>query len=732
MTPTRGLHGHKVRVIGLHGQGKRLVLQSHHERNLHALVESIINSSVQSSRAQPVGDIVEQHVAACRITQRKHRTVVKLFGPRQHGLQEPRTGLVQTFFIQIFGTKGRHNIQAVVRQCQGIQQQSATACAFERTELLKQTSVRGFRIAHRQNHVSGTTSGHVTQGNQPHMAQESAHRLGFACQRLQFGTQACAECVGQHHDHKSIAGRNHGKTGGTLRNQTHHFINLRLAGFHQTRRHNRHTARFHTVESHLTGSRLGGHIIANRTISLGFKECGQARRTARRGSIHLDMRQRVDQLLDAFAGYRRAVGDHHHLLHAADDGQQLDSGNVRARIENRHISQHTRLGECGERTRRGHQNRLGRGQNLRMITANPAQRHTGAPCQHGVHLVGFLSAGEQHVAQAAHGFLRHHRSDGAHVLHIDLRKAVGCGLQRGTILVGDDGGRTHNVLKHGGPPGQLYFAAHLLHAHSASVEIGDQFVQSGRGEFLLQQATLRQGVQCLAIIQQCFQACFHLLEIGGFQIATSGCGGKHGIQRGHIADQRLLGGDDLVELAGQHRPTAVRHELMPLLPLLGDYLQRFVQVLDLRADAQQILGFLDVAAALPESHRRALGLALALRLGGLDHGADVSLENLRLEHVKHSSQILQNRNLTLPLAGGGRNRESAGLHGACHLLTGGGQEATQQIVHALVGGYCLFFSGDGRLVPCGVFRADGVFAELAGAFHLADPCVNIVGDAQGT
>ena len=30
MTPTRGLHGHKVRVIGLHGQGKRLVLQSHH------------------------------------------------------------------------------------------------------------------------------------------------------------------------------------------------------------------------------------------------------------------------------------------------------------------------------------------------------------------------------------------------------------------------------------------------------------------------------------------------------------------------------------------------------------------------------------------------------------------------------------------------------------------------------------------------------------------------------
>ena len=171
---------------------------------------------------------------------------------------------------------------------------------------------------------------------------------------------------------------------------------------------------------------------------------------------------------------------------------------------------------------------------------------------------------------------------------------------------------------------------------------------------------------------------------------------------------------------------------MPLLPLLGDYLQRFVQVLDLRADAQQLLGFLDVAAALPESHRRALGLALALRLGGLDHGADVSLENLRLEHVKHSSQILQNRNLTLPLAGGGRNRESAGLHGACHLLTGGGQEATQQIVHALVGGYCLFFSGDGRLVPCGVFRADGVFAELAGAFHLADPCVNIVGDAQGT
>ena len=140
-------------------------------------------------------------------------------------------------------------------------------------------------------------------------------------------------------------------------------------------------------------------------------------------------------------------------------------------------------------------------------------------------------------------------------------------------------------------------------------------------EFTFQTGALRQNIKRLLIVIQGLQTLFDLIEINGFKIAALRSCGKHRIQRGHIPIEILLRFDNVIQLGGQYRPAAMRHEHMPLIGLLGHHQQRLMQVLHLGADAQQTLGFLDVAATLPEAHGRTFGLALGLRLGRLDHGA---------------------------------------------------------------------------------------------------------------
>ena len=95
-----------------------------------------------------------------------------------------------------------------------------------------------------------------------------------------------------------------------------------------------------------------------------------------------------------------------------------------------------------------------------MLLVQAIQRHAAGTGKRGMQQIGLLRAGEQHVAQPAHGFLRHHGPDGAHMLHIHLGESIRCGLQSRTVLVGDDRGGTHDVFEHRGPPSQLQFAGH--------------------------------------------------------------------------------------------------------------------------------------------------------------------------------------------------------------------------------------------------------------------------------
>lgn len=112
-----------------------------------------------------------------------------------------------------------------------------------------------------------------------------------------------------------------------------------------------------------------------------------------------------------------------------------------------------------------------------MLTAHAVQGHLGLAGQLRVQHVGFLRAGEQQVAKATHGFLRDHRADGTHMLHIDLLEAFGDGGQRRTVLVGDDRRGMHDIVEHSGPPGKLEFSAHRVVAHLTVGQVGDQIVQ---------------------------------------------------------------------------------------------------------------------------------------------------------------------------------------------------------------------------------------------------------------
>ena len=104
-------------------------------------------------------------------------------------------------------------------------------------------------------------------------------------------------------------------------------------------------------------------------------------------------------------------------------------------------------------------------------------------------------------------------------------------------------------------------------------------------ELTFQTGAFRQRIQRLLVVIQGLQTLFHLVEVDGVQIAALRCGGERHVQRGHIVRQLVLRVDDVVEFGGQHRPSAVRNEHVPLFGLLGHHEQRLMQVLHLGTDA---------------------------------------------------------------------------------------------------------------------------------------------------
>ena len=169
------------------------------------------------------------------------------------------------------------------------------------------------------------------------------------------------------------------------------------------------------------------------------------------------------------------------------------------------------------------------------------------------------------------------------------------------------------------------------------VQIFDQLVEADRMEFTFQTGALRQNIKRLLIVIQGLQTLFDLIEINGFKIAALRSCGKHRIQRGHIPIEILLRFDNVIQLGGQYRPAAMRHEHMPLIGLLGHHQQRLMQVLHLGTDAQQTLASLMWRRRSQKPMDVPSAFALGLRLGRLDHGCNVTFENLRLEYVEHGA-----------------------------------------------------------------------------------------------
>ena len=64
--------------------------------------------------------------------------------------------------------------------------------------------MRGFRIAHRKNRVSGMCAGHVGDIHDAHMAKEHAHGLVFVGDGLELCPQSGAERMRKRHHCKHV------------------------------------------------------------------------------------------------------------------------------------------------------------------------------------------------------------------------------------------------------------------------------------------------------------------------------------------------------------------------------------------------------------------------------------------------------------------------------------------------------------------------------------------------
>lgn len=80
--------------------------------------------------------------------------------------------------------------------------------------------------------------------------------------------------------------------------------------------------------------------------------------------------------------------DHHHLLGSADDAEQFDGLNMRCGIDDHDVGQWRRIGDGRKRGRSRNENRLRRGENLRMLLMQAVQRNITGAGKRGMQQIG--------------------------------------------------------------------------------------------------------------------------------------------------------------------------------------------------------------------------------------------------------------------------------------------------------------------------------------------------------
>ncbi len=286
-----------------------------------------------------------------------------------------------------------------VRHRKGIKQHAAPAVRLQRAELLQQSAVRGLGVAHRKNRVGGMGSGDIRDIDDAHMAQEHALGLVAIRDRLELGAQTKPERMRQRHHRQHIGCGNDGERGRTTIDDVDDLVDFLLAAFHQSRRHGRHSRRIGdemVFEPAL--ELLTDHIVRQRAITFRLQKVIQPGSTGQRTIGDFHAWQQVDQMPYAFGSDRLPVRDDDDLLGPADDAEQFDGRNMRARVDDRHIGQRNGIGDRGQRRGRRHQNRLRRGEDLRVLAVQTIQGNLMGPHQRRVQQIGFLCTGEQHVA----------------------------------------------------------------------------------------------------------------------------------------------------------------------------------------------------------------------------------------------------------------------------------------------------------------------------------------------
>lgn len=194
---------------------------------------------------------------------------------------------------------------------------------------------------------------------------------------------------------------------------------------------------------------------------------------------------------------------------------------------------------------------------------------------------------ENSRSRATHGFLRDHRADGTHMLHIDLLESSGdrwpAPNPSWLEMIGEECTISSNTVVHQASWSSAPTA--LLFDRTVG-QVGDRIVSARPPPPVLRAATFQQGVEGQMVIVQALQPGFDIVEIPAWS-PPRGVVLSTVIESGDVLGHGLLGGDHLIETLRQYRPSAMRYKGMPLLALLLHHDKGIMQVLDLRAHAQQ-------------------------------------------------------------------------------------------------------------------------------------------------
>ena len=356
-------------------------------------------------------------------------------------------------------------------------------------------------VADGEDHVRRPDPSHLVDAGQADMPEETGEGFMSGGTGFEFRPDAQALVVAQAYDRQAVRGRGLAQILVTLLNQIGHLLDLAGGGLHDPADHRGQAGSVHIMVDDLAAGVFHGQGGNGVPIAVVAQEGFQTDITGVAAIMAANRRQKVNELAQRGAGDGLLVGQDDHGVDPGQDAQQLQGMQVGGSVDDADVSQrHQRRGRS-QGGGSGHHDRLGGADDISIFALQPLHADRVLAGEQSMQLVRLGSPGIKDLGQTSHHLLGDHGPNTADMLRVDLDETLGDGGQGRPILVGDDGGRFHDVLEDRGPPGKQKLGGGGVFIQLAGAEIIDQLAQPQVGAFLQQVSPFRQGVKSPVIIE---------------------------------------------------------------------------------------------------------------------------------------------------------------------------------------------------------------------------------------